>query len=151
MIKTPKKRTFVRFNKLEFERSISGWAFVEVNLKGTWEYVYDIVVPGVTGYAIRIYSSIDKITSFSRDMGTDAIRLMIIKSNDYTHFGDQQKILRTTGWQKRVSSRILSLIEHVQSTFCAKCNSVMLIRSGVHGKFMGCSRYPTCTYTTSLK
>lgn len=143
-----RNKTFVRFTKLEFERSLVPHRFYEVNLKGTWEYVYDVMVPGLTGYAVRIYSSIDKITQYSRDRGADAIRLMIIKSNDYTHLGDHEKVLRTRGWHDRVAAKIQGLIDNLYKHICPKCNSAMVLRSGPHGKFMGCSKYPECKHTS---
>jgi hypothetical protein len=141
-------KTFVRFSKPEFEQTLSRWQFSEVNLKGTWEYVYDILVPGLGGYAVRIYSSIDKITAYSRDKGMDAIRLMVIKLNDYTHLGEHEKVLRTKGWPDRVASKIQALLDNLYKHICPKCNSAMVLRSGPHGKFMGCSKYPECKHTS---
>ncbi|MXQ48812.1 hypothetical protein GRB29_05335 [Streptococcus pneumoniae] len=32
---------------------------------------------------------------------------------------------------------------------CENCGSLLVIRIGRYGKFLGCSKYPTCTYTKS--
>lgn len=34
---------------------------------------------------------------------------------------------------------------------CPECGAVLVIRSGRHGPFLGCSRYPECAYIRSLK
>lgn len=34
---------------------------------------------------------------------------------------------------------------------CPKCGAELVIRSGKHGPFLGCSRYPACDYVRPLK
>jgi ssDNA-binding Zn-finger/Zn-ribbon topoisomerase 1 len=33
---------------------------------------------------------------------------------------------------------------------CPKCGGILLLRDGMHGKFLGCSNYPKCKYTRSI-
>lgn len=30
------------------------------------------------------------------------------------------------------------------------CNGILVVRSGRYGEFLGCNRYPDCTYTKSI-
>ncbi|MFH1860009.1 MAG: type I DNA topoisomerase [bacterium] len=41
--------------------------------------------------------------------------------------------------------------ETVTDVKCAKCESPMIIKLGRHGKFLGCSKYPECKYTTPFE
>ncbi len=34
---------------------------------------------------------------------------------------------------------------------CPQCGAELVIRSGKHGPFLGCSRYPECDYVRPLK
>ena len=34
---------------------------------------------------------------------------------------------------------------------CPKCGAELVIRSGKHGPFLGCSQYPACDYVRPLK
>jgi len=34
---------------------------------------------------------------------------------------------------------------------CSKCGDIMRIRKGKYGSFWGCSNYPMCDYTVSVK
>lgn len=38
-----------------------------------------------------------------------------------------------------------------QHQVCPECGAVLVIRSGRHGPFLGCSHYPECNYIRSLK
>ena len=34
---------------------------------------------------------------------------------------------------------------------CSRCGDVMIVKNGKYGSFWGCSGYPICTHTVSLK
>jgi hypothetical protein len=34
---------------------------------------------------------------------------------------------------------------------CPICNGMLVERTGIHGEFLGCNRYPQCEYTRSIK
>ncbi|HEY0209420.1 type I DNA topoisomerase [Acerihabitans sp.] len=38
-----------------------------------------------------------------------------------------------------------------QTELCPECGAELVIRSGQHGPFLGCSQYPRCDYIKSLK
>lgn len=44
-----------------------------------------------------------------------------------------------------------TLFSHKQEEHCPKCGGELVIRSGVHGPFQGCSNYPECDYIRPLK
>ncbi|UAY95919.1 DNA topoisomerase family protein [Dickeya dadantii] len=43
------------------------------------------------------------------------------------------------------------LIAEKPQQVCPECGAVLVIRSGQHGPFLGCSRYPECHYIRPLK
>lgn len=44
-----------------------------------------------------------------------------------------------------------TLFTHKHDERCPKCNGELVIRSGAHGLFQGCSNYPDCDYFRPLK
>ena len=147
-----RKSRYTRFDKREFEFILSKIPghYKEANLKGTWEYVYDIPILKVPGLGIRIYSSVDKITGMNRDKGSDAIRVMLLRLDNQMMLSEPEKVLRTTGWGDRVSEKVKELIGYALKFICPHCQIIMMKRSGKHGVFLGCPNYPDCTHTHSL-
>jgi DNA topoisomerase-1 len=50
-------------------------------------------------------------------------------------------------FERQRMEREMWKIQHTSSELCPKCGSVMYIREGKYGKFLGCSNYPNCTQT----
>jgi putative DNA topoisomerase len=44
-----------------------------------------------------------------------------------------------------------TLFSHKNDECCPKCGGELVIRSGAHGPFQGCSHYPECDYIRPLK
>lgn len=149
---TKSKSRFVRFGIDEFKAALSyiNGPNKEVTKSGVWEYIFDVPILKVPGLVVRIYSSVDKITGFSRDKGSDAIRLMLVRSDNDMSLSETEKILRTFGWSGRLSEKAKELISYALNLICPKCKTLLVHKTGKHGKFLGCPNYPACTHTHSL-
>ena len=62
----------------------------------------------------------------------------------------QEKEERQKEYEQRRIQRELWKMEHTSSETCPKCGSVMYIREGKYGKFLGCSNYPACKHTKKI-
>lgn len=65
----------------------------------------------------------------------------------------QRKITEKGTKKAHVESIQNSLIDKelsVANNICPKCNGVLVVRFGKHGKFKGCKNYPTCKFTYKL-
>ena len=47
---------------------------------------------------------------------------------------------------KSIGSRYVS-----EEYRCPRCGGMMVMRSGIYGKFWGCNHYPDCRYTRNIK
>jgi hypothetical protein len=166
--------TYVSVTEDEFTaKLVDGMGFTRIYPEGTAEAVYerDIVLRGMfTGYRIRVYSSVAR--GQTRDVGEDAIRIMIIDgTTDYpvrVH-GEKKnakigkRVNRAASATKseqdrpailleRVRLRCLEFWAYVRDNPCAKCDTGFMVkRSGKHGEFRGCSHYPTCNNTENAQ
>jgi len=98
-------------------------------------------------YFARIYTSIDKRTKKTRDVGSDAIRVVIYNEN-YTLFLGEGRINRTQNWRINLAKRLENWTGIVK--WCPQCKSPLRKRTGKYGLFYGCSTYPKCGYTESI-
>lgn len=62
---------------------------------------------------------------------------------------------RLPGWEDRLRVRISDICKIINdldySPKCPQCGSAMVLRSGVHGKFYGCLRFPKCRGTRNYE
>ena len=63
---------------------------------------------------------------------------------------EQEKEERQKAYEQRRIERELWKMEHTSSETCPKCGSVMYIREGKYGNFLGCSNYPNCKHTKKI-
>ncbi|MBE6893271.1 MAG: hypothetical protein E7482_04600 [Ruminococcaceae bacterium] len=63
----------------------------------------------------------------------------------------QEKEERQKEYERRRIEREIWKEEHMSSERCPLCGSVMYIREGKFGKFLGCSNYPDCKGTRKIK
>ena len=130
---------------------------------GTEEIVFDIPVRSKSGkiypFIVRIYSSIEHGSFFTRDCGDDAIRVYLIaehnKYNQVKVLRRSKKVLRT-GETDAIIGRI---VDRARDMFkiaidpyykCPKCHDgLMKVREErkTGKKFRGCSNYPGCRHT----
>ena len=97
-------------------------------------------------YTLRLYTSVSKYTDDSRDVGTDAIRLVVYC--DGKHYGEG-RVNRTQNWIKNMQKRIMTW--DTLFKICPQCGSALKERVGKFGHFYGCSTYPVCGYTEQKK
>lgn len=107
MLKGIKIMSFVSVTKEQFESSLPK-DFEIIALPNCKEIVYQIPSEN-PDIKIRIYSSIDIRTNISRDVGSDAIRIVYWDTKNDRPLGKGKKIYRTEGKttiQERIQSRI---------------------------------------------
>lgn len=98
--------SFIILTKEQFENILGD--FVIVNDSRSQEYIYDLktVNPKIN---VRIYSTVDKRTNQTRDIGTDAIRIVFWDIINNRPIGKGKKILRVesaTTIDERIKKRI---------------------------------------------
>jgi hypothetical protein len=111
------------------------------------EYVFQKYVDrGDKKITLRLYTSVSKWTDDSRDVGTDAIRLVVM-GNGYKY--GEGRVNRTQNWRKNLQSRIYKWDELYKP--CPQCGNALHEKVGKYGHFMGCVTYPKCGYTERSK
>jgi len=93
-------------------------------------------------YTLKLYTSVSKYTDDSRDVGTDAIRLVILCDGKYYGEGRTNRI---QNWKVNLKKRINNWDELFK--VCPQCGSALKERISKYGPFYGCSSYPECGYT----
>lgn len=58
---------------------------------------------------------------------------------------------RQKEYEKKRLERYRWELEHTSLEKCPLCGSVMYIREGKYGEFLGCSKYPNCKGTKKIK
>jgi len=53
------------------------------------------------------------------------------------------------GWRIYAIKSIAKLFERSYGK-CPKCGGKLVVKKGKYGKFLGCNRYPRCTFTTDI-
>lgn len=100
----------------------------------------------VNNYELHIYTSVSG--EETRDIGEDAIRVLLYDPISRTTVLSAPKILRTEGatevWD-RIHNRLALLMTRAEAIpVCKKCGAHMVERDGTKGKFWGCSAWPQC-------
>lgn len=122
-------------------------------------------------YSVRIFTTVSTIpggmSKQVRECGQDAVRLLLVlDSGQFTYLvaAPAEKILRTAPndvrgeeWRvrtfcERLRGRIEALIQKARTIpTCPTCAKPMMVRSSRGSDFFGCSRYPECRATLSLR
>lgn len=151
--------TYVEINKEEFEEALNSYGFEpaeDITSKeiGVKELVY--AVPIKDRVHLKIFSSIDVKTFKTREVGSDAIRVIpMIWSNKQLEWrilkGLGKRTNRTTNWRSNLYDNIINTIKSLKSNYkpCV-CGGVLVIRQGKFGKFWGCLDYPKCKNAESI-
>jgi hypothetical protein len=50
----------------------------------------------------------------------------------------------------RVKDEVSFKADLIKSKICPRCHSALVERKGKNGKFLGCSNFPNCRFTSSL-
>jgi hypothetical protein len=93
-------------------------------------------------YTLKLYTSISKYTDDSRDVGTDAIRLVVY--SDGNHFGEG-RVNRTQNWKENMRKRVMAWDTLFKA--CPQCGNALKAKKSRFGEFYGCVTYPACGYT----
>lgn len=104
---------FVTVTKEEFESWLAdfdrrmGWAWAIVEDDRAQEYIYDVRMNHLNNeVSVRIYSSVDKRTGVTRDIGTDAIRIVYWDRVNNMPLGKGRKMLRTISASSTIHQRL---------------------------------------------
>jgi len=87
-------------------------AFRQVYLLDTKEMVFDMPIlyktGAETGMVVRVYSSVTKYSG-ARDVGKDAIRVVLYSTKFDRPLRKAKRVNRTTNWEKNMISRVKEL------------------------------------------
>lgn len=140
---------YVPINKQDMDDLlIEQMGFQIVNIAGTYEYVYERQVETKAGfkhpYSVRVYSSVDMHSGWTRENGTDAIRLVLWDMNhDEPIHAAEKRVYRTKGAKNNLRERARDLFREVMDPnhHCPCCNAHMVVRKGRNGNFLGCVEF----------
>lgn len=133
----------------EFQQIMTEQGFKENGFNIAGEYVFDkhVEYNGVWFY-IRVYSSVDKRTNKTRDVGTDAIRVILLTEDGKTLRGNKW-VNRVETWKENLQKRLDNWINVTE--LCPQCGFPLRNRQGKYGAFIGCSMFPKCGYTKKVE
>lgn len=118
--------------------------FKKVNIKGTFEEVYEAPVKDDPEVCIRVYTSISVNYGVSRPKGSDSIRIVLFHREMDRPVGGKIHTKRLKNWRKTMREKLFSI-----NIFKYKCDCggyLVERKRKLDGKaFYGCSRYPACT------
>lgn len=138
--------SYVRISEEEFREATPDCFEEFPNPGGELVFFYP-----VGSFLIKIYSSI--IRGESREVGKDAIRV-VLYSNQTGNGALSRRIYRVPGWGERmikVAREFYRLAEKADEVSCRICGAATIPRKSKFGYFLGCSKYPKCRGTISLK
>lgn len=153
--------TYYNISENEMREFLEGQGFSQIKLPRTIELVFaKRVDQDDLPLSLRVFTGINPSGS-SRAVGKDAIRVtLFMRTRQAIRFedvpsniiklGGSKRVHRVENWKKNLQSRIDSWLDFMPKHKC-KCGSPMVPRNGENGKFLGCSQYPNCKNTRSLK
>ena len=140
--------SYVIVTRDRFEAEMDDMGFAHINIPGTLEMVFERDIPN-SDFAVRIYSSIDPRHGVSREVGTDAIRVLLFNKVKDRSLKIEKRVNRT-GSEDKVLARVRNRARDVWAWHTnnkCSCGGVMVQRKSASGSFLGCSNYPTCKKT----
>ena len=130
----------------EFQRVMTDQGFQINTFDLSGEYVFDRYVEYKgASFIVRVYSSVDKRYNKTRNVGTDAIRVVILNAAGYMMRGNK-RVNRVETWKENLQKRLDNWIG--VADLCPQCGMPLQNKKGRWGNFIGCSAFPTCGYTT---
>lgn len=136
-----------RFSKDDFEKALKSvreeWFSNFTN--GEWRYHTHFGENGT----VFVNSSVG-VDGYAKSVGEDSIRVWVQYSGKALK-KSQRWVTRVPGWQDRLVNMIKKAFKIITdmdySPKCPDCGGAMVIRSGVHGRFYGCLKFPRCRGT----
>ena len=132
---------------LTVENGFKSWKIMQPNSGA--ELVICAPTKSKSSLELHVYTTINP-DGVSRDIGEDAIRVVMYDTISGKATKAYPKVLRTEGATTvfdRITSRVLEVMnDSLKLTFCKKCGAIQFER--INGKtrqpFMGCGAYPKC-------
>ena len=104
---------------------------------------------GTQGCRLRVYSTIAN-DGASRGVGADAIRVVCVDPEGDVFLKPFKRVHRVVNWRRNLLSRIDPVFADpsgyrwAEPMDCDRCGSVVKMRVGRNGPFMGCTAFPKC-------
>lgn len=151
---------FVKVSKEQFEQ----WA--NETFQDNWKFALPtfgkelvVVAPlkNKGGLEFHIYTSCTEEAGETRDIGKDAIRVVLFDKLAGKSLSKEKRVNRTEGATTvfdRINDRIATLREIADETaFCKRCGAHLIERTNrsTGQTFMGCGAYPNCGGTNAIK
>ncbi len=146
--------TYVPFNLVQFEKFLteSKIPYERKIIPGSYEHMFDVPLTTKSGIeypaVVRIYSSIELGSDVTRDVGEDALRVRVIrtdKTSEKFPKGIPAREIKYTAF--RTKSAFPNLRDRVRLAFgqamrqaCPECGTLM-VKRGTTSKFYGCFNY----------
>lgn len=109
-----KQKFEYELSRIRRENGLGCWTDVTDTVANSWEYVYSLPT-NVGGLSILIYSSVDVNTNFTRDFGSDAVRVVY-------RWNTQNGVLyHSISKHQRIDTLFLNL----EKTIMNNCNVMM--------------------------
>ena len=141
---------YYQISREEMEEFMVDHGFELVRVDGTLELVYGKAISGHKDLQIRIYSSVTLAGCGARDVGEDAIRVILWSQEYQKGVGRSARVYRVKGWAENLEKRIESVLATAGRLRCG-CGGWFVERQGKFGKFLGCCRYPKCRNTAEAR
>lgn len=112
------------------------------------EYCYVVPVIFDPVRILKVYSSVDKRTGYSRDIGGDAIRIVLADNFSEPKHAAFRRINRIQNWEWNLRLRISEALSFLGFDIsCPKCGKELFMRrnSNTNERFLSCSSWPECT------
>jgi len=124
--------------------------FEKVDVNNCMEIVYERDTgKTLSGHPLRlrVYSSVDIRTEYSRPNGKDAIRVVLMWKDRFVC--GTKRVHRIETWAKNLLNRI-ETIEDTDTYICIDCEIPMVVKKGKFGRFYGCTNFPRCKHSFDI-
>ena len=142
-------RGFYELDLTEVQAVLWDNQFRDTDMRDCMEHTFERRY-GYTDFGIIVFSSLDKRSNECRDVGSDAIRVVVwdyIKNKPVI----EHRVYRTQHAVTNMLDKCKETWTYIAKNRCQLDGGLMIERSGKYGKFMGCSNYPTCKNIVRIK
>jgi hypothetical protein len=143
------------FGYQDFKALMTDMKFQEIDLPDTMEYAFEHVIANqrvqANRFKIQILSSVDKNTGITREVGSDAIRILLLDTRNQKPVASWVAH-RTTNAFTTVRERArdaFRYVTHHPEHHCS-CGALMSVRKSRGKQFLGCSTFPVCKETKPI-
>ncbi|MHA2494708.1 MAG: hypothetical protein ACXAEI_04405 [Candidatus Hodarchaeales archaeon] len=140
------QRQGVKIHQKEFEELMKQFDATTLKPKGTSEIIYRVPISFAKELSIWVYSTIYRKTRVSRELGADAIRIVMFYQ-DKKAVMREPKTLRKGKWKENITRKIENLKNRATEYRCPEGHPLVVRERKVDGKpFHGCAAFPQCKY-----